>query len=168
MHHIASRTANWLRRVFHPHRSRYHDPLSDHFTFRILTEYLGHSQTSYGSAIALLDTGCPYNIISKSVVEELGCTLLPVTDTSSFNTFKGEIVEFVGKVTIRWGCTTAPHSSPFSFNPRYYKSVFYVVDTDVKEPYEIIIGSKTIRDEGLLQPRFVGPGRYAMEKPDSR
>ena len=166
MHRIASRTANWFRRVFHPRR--YHDPLSENFTFHILTEYLGRSQVSYGSAIALVDTGCPYNIISKSVVEELGCTLLPVTDTSSFNTFKGEVVEFVGKVTIRWGCTTAPYHSYFSFNPRYYKSVFYVVDTDVKEPYEIIIGSKTIRDEGLLRLKFAAPGRYAMEKPDSR
>ena len=107
MHHIASRTANWFRRVFRPHRSRYHDPLSDHFTFHIRTEYLGHSQVKYGSAIALLDTGCPYNIISRSVVKELGCTLLPVTDTSSFYTFKGEVIEFVGEVTLRWGCTTA-------------------------------------------------------------
>lgn len=100
-------------------------------------------------ARAKLDTGNPYDIISRNFVEKIGIPIdfflegpKKILELPSGNSFTA-----IGTIVGRW---TGKHTSSHchSFDPKFLDGEFFV--SEAHERFDIIIGSRTIANERLL------------------
>jgi hypothetical protein len=100
-------------------------------------------------AVAIFDTGCPHNLMSRELAARFGATFSsvpgkPILDTLSNGTFNS-----VGQITGRWACNQRACKSRLDFKPKYYDDDWYVSETN--EQWDVIIGLNTIKRYGLLK-----------------
>jgi hypothetical protein len=108
----------------------------------IIIEILVDGYPKRRAAMALIDTGCPIDLMSGSLATEFGI---------KFSTWKGEIVldtlgkgtfKSVGKVSGRWAA--GKH-----FDPKFYDGTWHVSEN--VESWDVIIGRNTIKKYGLFK-----------------
>lgn len=135
------RRAHWLRRHYTTLRNRIRPRFQflspgDNCVRRIYIEVLVNDQFVCRPVMALFDTGCPRNLVSRTMASTLGVESLafegrPILDTLGTDKFRT-----LGQVERRWACD---HSG---FAPKFYDGVWEV--SDKLEPYDVIIGLETM------------------------
>ncbi|KAF2734791.1 hypothetical protein EJ04DRAFT_576633 [Polyplosphaeria fusca] len=140
-----------------------HGSFNTRFQYNIHIEAMPNGHPVHCVAIALLDTGCELNIMSRRLAQKLGFDFSGATGTPMLQTFGGETINFVGAVEARWACTEIPKFPGIRF-PLKYTECLWHVDTGNNEQFEVIIGSKVIAELATIQPFAAPAGRYREEK----
>jgi len=110
--------------------------------------------------IVLVDTQSKYNLITLQFLAEFGLAPSPSSEPISITLSNNTEVPCLGQVEARWYCGDS-RKVP-NFRPRFEKSTFQVVDL---ETFELVIGSDTIVELGLLQGNREFFGAYRTSKP---
>jgi len=110
--------------------------------------------------IVLVDTQSKYNLITPQFLAEFGLSPSPCSERINITLSNNTEVTCLGQVEARWYCGD-PRKVP-SFRPRFEKSTFQVVDL---ETFELVIGSETIVELGLLQGNRDFFGAYRTLQP---
>lgn len=103
-----------------------------------------------GTAVALLDTGCDFDVISTRLVDFYGLTINDHGSGYIADGISGEQTMSLGTVEGRWG-----HKRNFR-RPRFEVSTFHVVESS---HFDIIIGRASLETAGLLgrRHRMIAP-----------
>lgn len=103
------------------------------------------------NAAALIDTGCPIDLMSRDFAQMLGDPFenFEDADNVTLETLAGTEFSSIGRVAGRWCCFDKPFSSWFNLPQKYMDSVWYVCK--VPAGFDIIIGSETINKYRLLE-----------------
>jgi hypothetical protein len=100
-------------------------------------------------AVAIFDTGCPHNLISRDLAARFGATFSSVPGKPLLDTLGNGTFNSVGQITGRWACKQYTYKSRLGFKAKYYDGDWYVSETD--EPWDVIIGLNTIKAYGLFK-----------------
>ncbi|KAF2799789.1 hypothetical protein K505DRAFT_413437 [Melanomma pulvis-pyrius CBS 109.77] len=101
------------------------------------------------TAIALIDTGCPKNLMRQSLAAKFGVTFSSAGGNNLIlETIGNGSFESVGEVVGRWASKKDPRKSRLGFDPKYYDATWHV--SDMMERWDVIIGLETISKHGLL------------------
>lgn len=117
------------------------------FTWDVSIEVLSNGRHSCRNAAALIDTGCPKDLMSRDFARILGDPFQSFDDLT-LETLAGTEFNSIGQVAGRWCCFESPRSW-FNFPPKYMESVWHVGEETAG--FDIIIGSETINKYRLLE-----------------
>ncbi|KAH6875570.1 hypothetical protein BKA58DRAFT_399762 [Alternaria rosae] len=114
--------------------------------------------------VVLVDTQSKYNLVTPQFLEVFGLSPSPSTEPIRITLSDNTEVPCLGEVKARWWCSDS-RKVP-NFRPKYEMSTFYVVDLEI---FELVIGSDTIVELGLLQGKrdFFGAYRTLVPPGDS-
>ena len=157
----------------------FHDHIYPGYTFpspegsmacMVHCEVMADDRINRSYAKALIDTGNPLNLMSRTLASRLGIKFSAVKGDPVLITPGNDTIRSVGKVRLRWTTNNIPPNSRFSFYPKYYEDVFYVLEKD-EECFEMIIGSDTILKHRFAKwklPLGASGRRYNPPKLDSK
>lgn len=136
-------------------------PVAENFLRRIDIEVVQNGVATRRAAMALLDTGCPKNLMSGKLASNLGIKIRCRPGIPLFEGVGGGEFRTVGQVTGRWSCKDQPGKSRLGFDPKYYDGIWEISD-NYNERYDVIIGRETITRYDLFKVKreLAGPVSY--------
>jgi hypothetical protein len=143
-------------------------PKDDTFTRVIEFEALPRTKDSpVVRGIAMIDTGCPWNVISRKFARNFLDDIESEPATIPFlECLNGQEVYYIKKIRARWYCKedVDVEEPAFMFDPSMVESEFYIVDND---HIDVIIGKKDINRLKILVkgPAFAGPNFFRSKPP---
>jgi hypothetical protein len=145
---VTTDAARWLRRQLRTLRT--HIPslfryplLGDKFVRRIIIEVQVNGNFVRRNARALFDTGCPINLMSRTMASTIGVVYPALMGEPILNTLGVDKFRSLGRIEGRW----APRNR--HFNPKHYDAEWEI--SDKPEWYDVIIGCKTIIENKLIK-----------------
>lgn len=119
----------------------------DEYGKKIYIESVADGCNYYIHAIALIDTGCRINIMSRSMAEHVGAVLPAHTDTPSLFTLGSSEFKSVGCIDRRW------IPARLGFGKGFYTADWEVAEgpNKVLDCYDVVIGTKTQAEYGLVK-----------------
>jgi len=175
LHWLHQQLYTFLHEVF----NWFHDHIYPGYTFptpegsmacMIHCEIMDEGRVRQSSAKALIDTGNPLNLMSRTLAHNLGVTFSAMKGDPVLVTPGNNIIRSVGQIRLRWTTNNVPSNSRFSFHPKYYDDVFEVLE-EHDESFDMIIGSETILKRRFAKwnlPLGAAGRRYNPRKLDSR
>ena len=100
-------------------------------------------RTERHAARALFDTGCPKNLMSRSMASRVNVNYPAHEGEPIINTLGKDKFRSLGQIEGRWSCIKS------DFEPKFYPAVWEVSDKD--EMYDVIIGRDTIIENRLFE-----------------
>lgn len=137
------------------------EPMDETFARRIHIEVVEHGHMKCFFAIAILDTGCPVNLMSQELALKLGFTPESNEGVPILEALGGGEFRTIGQVKGRWSCRHNLKRSCLGFDPRYYDDT-WEVSSKPGERYDVIIGRETITKYALLKVKreLAAPAAY--------
>jgi hypothetical protein len=145
---VTKERARWLRRQLRTFRthipSLFRYPLhGDKFIRKIFIEVPCDDGFVCRHAMALFDTGCSKNLMSRTMASRIDVVYLARTGEPIMNTLGMDKFRSLGRINRRW----ASYSQ--RFDPKFYDAEWEV--SDKTEDYDVIIGCDTMTENKLIK-----------------